>query len=188
MGGRGREVERELTKQINFCWHGVGDATQVFGMHKQQPVSRTPWQTDGRTLGQTNRHFSIFYSRLGEGEEAKAGTTFATTCRDISLLLSCLCCALSLSISLFLSLCRTLAIFPALTISNLIRHFVEAANHPSEQIHQTKPAQPPWTTLAPLLCLHPLPPHARSNRHLVVSFARFLLHLPLPLLPALLPA
>lgn len=117
-------------------------------MHKQQPVSRTPWQTDGRTVGQTNRHFSIFYSRQGkreeeEGEEAEAGTTFATTCRDISLLHSCLYCALFLPLSLLLLLCRTLAIFPALTISNLIRHFVEAANHPSEQIHQTKPSATP---------------------------------------------
>lgn len=86
-------MERELTKQINFCWHEVEDATQVFGMHKQRPVSRTPWQTEGRTVGQTNRHFSIFYSRQREAEEeegeAEAGTTFATTCRDISLLLFC---------------------------------------------------------------------------------------------------
>lgn len=100
-------MERELTKQINFCWYGVGDATQVFGMHKQQPVSRTPWQTDGRTVGQTNRHFSIFYSRQREAEEdeegeAEAGTTFATTCRDISLLLCCV--SFFLSFSVFLSL------------------------------------------------------------------------------------
>lgn len=58
--------------------------------------------------------------------------------------------AVSLSFYLILSSSHSdalLAIFPALT--NLIRHFVEAANHPSEQIHQNNPAQPPWTTLAP---------------------------------------
>lgn len=104
-----REEDRkraDKTNQLLLARSG-GDATQVFGMHKQQPVSRTPWQTDGHTVGQTNRHFSIFYSRQGEGEEeegeeAEAGTTFATTCRDISLLLSCLYCALFLPLSLFL--------------------------------------------------------------------------------------
>lgn len=96
-------MDRELTKQINFCWHEEEDATQVFGMHKQQPVSRTPWKTERRTVGQTNRHFSIFYSRQREAEEeereAEAGTTFATTCRDISLLLFCVSFSLTLTLT-----------------------------------------------------------------------------------------
>lgn len=143
---------------------------------------------DGRPHSGTDKQtfFHILQQAARSRRRRRGSRSRHNFCHNLSWHFFATFLCLFLSLSPLLSLWRTLAIFPALTISNLIRHFVEAANHPSEQIHQNSPTQPPERPLR----VPPFLLHARSNRHLAVSFARFLLHLPLPLprLPALLPA